>query len=624
MSYPGDPALASDVQQRILTTFQQTLELAGQGNRQEALLGCDFILRLDPQFGPARTLQQMINAGRLRAGARRALRRSGVAPPARGDAAAQARAEAEPYVQTFLDFGPAGASPRATRPKPTGLLRKARSLDAGHPEIAALRGRALPRRSADEPSFDLPDVDFLSESSRPVVRERVDVRRARRDGRERRPDPGAPGAKGSGPSIAANIQGAIDAWSRIFLIDIDHHEAARRIEEARRLKAEREREVEELFHGGVAQFDSGPVRPTPSARSSACSSSRPATSWRRNISRRSPSAGAAAGGSAAAGTVRAAERCREKGRRRRGAPVAGQVAGRDPGAARTGRPRGASRRTRSARVTVSRPRSAAGRSPRFLLIGGVRAGAARGRRLAAAPATARASSRTPRRPATGPQRPRRPIRSRAPRRFTPRARRRSRSPSSGGCRRRIRAYAEAQSLVSQWEALVKPAEPVPAGLAPEIRAKRDGLLAAAERACREGENLRCRRLLDQAQPRSCRSMPALTTQARDGGREPGAARPELKMFADGEFEDSLNRLWRTARGRARQPRRQAADRRHLLQPRRARASARRPGGGGRQVPRGEARSTSPTSSRTSRELLARLHRARRRPSVPDLRPQPGH
>ena len=64
MSYPGDPALASDVKQRILTTFQQTLDLASKGSRQEALLGCDFILRLDPQFGPARTLQQLVQAGR--------------------------------------------------------------------------------------------------------------------------------------------------------------------------------------------------------------------------------------------------------------------------------------------------------------------------------------------------------------------------------------------------------------------------------------------------------------------------------------------------------------------------------------------------------------------------------
>ncbi len=82
MSYPGDPALASDVQQRILTTFQQTLDLASKGSRQESLLGCDFILRLDPQFGPARTLQQLVQAGR--SGPQLAALFSGVevAPPA--------------------------------------------------------------------------------------------------------------------------------------------------------------------------------------------------------------------------------------------------------------------------------------------------------------------------------------------------------------------------------------------------------------------------------------------------------------------------------------------------------------------------------------------------------------
>src|SRR5690606_10683458 len=38
---------------------------------------------------------------------------------------------------------------------------------------------------------------------------------------------------------------------------IDHDEAARKIERARQLKAEQEREVEEIFHEGVAQFDAG-------------------------------------------------------------------------------------------------------------------------------------------------------------------------------------------------------------------------------------------------------------------------------------------------------------------------------------------------------------------------------
>ena len=47
---------------------------------------------------------------------------------------------------------------------------------------------------------------------------------------------------------AGDHQAAIDAWSRIFLVDIDHKEAARRIETARKLKDEVSRQVDEVFH----------------------------------------------------------------------------------------------------------------------------------------------------------------------------------------------------------------------------------------------------------------------------------------------------------------------------------------------------------------------------------------
>ncbi|MDX1645321.1 MAG: hypothetical protein R3244_13280, partial [Thermoanaerobaculia bacterium] len=56
---------------------------------------------------------------------------------------------------------------------------------------------------------------------------------------------------------AGEYQSAIDAWSRIFLIDIDHEEANRRIEQARRMSAEVERQVEEVFHEAMASLDSG-------------------------------------------------------------------------------------------------------------------------------------------------------------------------------------------------------------------------------------------------------------------------------------------------------------------------------------------------------------------------------
>lgn len=52
-------------------------------------------------------------------------------------------------------------------------------------------------------------------------------------------------------------QTAIDAWSRIFLIDADHEEARSRIEEARRLQEERARRVEETFHDAVDRLEAG-------------------------------------------------------------------------------------------------------------------------------------------------------------------------------------------------------------------------------------------------------------------------------------------------------------------------------------------------------------------------------
>src|SRR5262245_53102614 len=63
MNYPGDSSLSQDIRSRILSTFDQTLSLAEQGNRQEALLGCDFVLRMDPHFTPARRLQERLDAG---------------------------------------------------------------------------------------------------------------------------------------------------------------------------------------------------------------------------------------------------------------------------------------------------------------------------------------------------------------------------------------------------------------------------------------------------------------------------------------------------------------------------------------------------------------------------------
>ncbi|MDX1632122.1 MAG: hypothetical protein R3234_09685 [Thermoanaerobaculia bacterium] len=56
MSYPGNPSLAEDVRERILETWEHTRNVAEEGKTEEARLGCDFILRLDPLFSPAQRL----------------------------------------------------------------------------------------------------------------------------------------------------------------------------------------------------------------------------------------------------------------------------------------------------------------------------------------------------------------------------------------------------------------------------------------------------------------------------------------------------------------------------------------------------------------------------------------
>src|SRR6187455_2418554 len=60
MAYPGNAALSPEVQQRLQDTFSQTLGLAEAGKRQEAILGCEFILQLDADYAPARTLLERL------------------------------------------------------------------------------------------------------------------------------------------------------------------------------------------------------------------------------------------------------------------------------------------------------------------------------------------------------------------------------------------------------------------------------------------------------------------------------------------------------------------------------------------------------------------------------------
>ncbi len=54
--YPGNPSLPREVRDKILSTFRHTLNLFKESKIDDCLIGCDFILKMDPRFAPARQL----------------------------------------------------------------------------------------------------------------------------------------------------------------------------------------------------------------------------------------------------------------------------------------------------------------------------------------------------------------------------------------------------------------------------------------------------------------------------------------------------------------------------------------------------------------------------------------
>jgi tetratricopeptide (TPR) repeat protein len=234
MDYPGDPALSQEIRARVLTTFRQTVELAEEGRLQEASLGCDFILKMDPRFDPARRLQERLStaAGALRAAdlVPGAAPVAAVVPPPPPVAAASAPVDDLRTVQfspqdlalTLADEGVDLAALFETPAGPPPLEQKPGSGRDGSDALAA-----PPPGPPVAPGGD----------SKHRIQELL--------------------AEGQEAFDQGQYQNAIDAWSRIFLIDLDHAEANERIEAARKLKAEQERVADEQLHEGIRAFEEG-------------------------------------------------------------------------------------------------------------------------------------------------------------------------------------------------------------------------------------------------------------------------------------------------------------------------------------------------------------------------------
>lgn len=57
-SYPGNSSLPVEVREKILATFRHALKLFSSGNVSDCVIGCEFILKMDPRFTPAQRLRE--------------------------------------------------------------------------------------------------------------------------------------------------------------------------------------------------------------------------------------------------------------------------------------------------------------------------------------------------------------------------------------------------------------------------------------------------------------------------------------------------------------------------------------------------------------------------------------
>ncbi|MHB0969001.1 MAG: tetratricopeptide repeat protein [Thermoanaerobaculia bacterium] len=172
--YAGNPSLPPEVRDRVMSTFMQARDLFKQGRTDEAIAGCELILKMDALFDPAKKLiekahnpaspididtllpapsasigdAQMAFAGRDFQSALDSCNAILAADPSNEDALrigeeARERLEAGPFVEQFIakarsqfEAGNVSAA-KAT-------LEKARALDATHPRIEALARELSP------------------------------------------------------------------------------------------------------------------------------------------------------------------------------------------------------------------------------------------------------------------------------------------------------------------------------------------------------------------------------------------------------------------------------------------------------------------------------------------------
>ena len=275
-TYPGNPSLPAEVREKIVSTFRHTLDLFRDGKIDDCLIGCDFILKMDPRFAPARKLQEKARNPRAdvdmnelqaaissptaaiphlsaAAGAPDQRRETGGVRPQRRDPGSVAalgplKRETEPVLAPDDPFPPSESS--APLEGLEDLSLDSLSLDGPLADLGATTaGEAgLPFEAggadtgfegltqgsyAEDPALASPQALSPAEEIAVLLR------------------------KGDDARVAGDKQQAIEIWSRIFLIDINNGDAVARIEAARREMAEESQRIAASLDKGEQSFAKG-------------------------------------------------------------------------------------------------------------------------------------------------------------------------------------------------------------------------------------------------------------------------------------------------------------------------------------------------------------------------------
>ncbi|HVE66108.1 MAG TPA: hypothetical protein VNC59_05970, partial [Thermoanaerobaculia bacterium] len=241
-AYPGNLSLPKEVREKIVSTFRHTLDLYQDGKLDDCLIGCDFILKMDPRFAPARQLQEKARNPKAEIDVEE-LRAIAFAEPVAPRPAESPGDRITKDVPLVPSSEPGGLEDLSldslsldgpvsdfTAPAPAGEfgLPFGPGQPAGSPTNGIYQGPA-----ADDPGLSLQPPPTVEEEIAILLKQGDEVR-----------------ARG-------DRQQAIEIWSRVFLSDIDNEEAALRIEAARQEMAGESEQIASALARGEESFAQG-------------------------------------------------------------------------------------------------------------------------------------------------------------------------------------------------------------------------------------------------------------------------------------------------------------------------------------------------------------------------------